>query len=73
MLEIDLSEAMLVQVSRAPANRPLWSVWSKVFADPKRGDAISDDICHAKISTSWRWGRLRHLLRPYWQVARFDG
>ena len=43
MLGIDLLEAMLVRVSRVPANRPLWSIWSKVFADPQRGDAISDE------------------------------
>lgn len=49
MLEIGLSEAMLAPVSRVPANRSLWSVWSKVFADPQRGDAIPDDICHARF------------------------
>ena len=70
MLDLDLSEAMIaVPVGKLPANRPLWIVWSKVFAGLRRGDAISGDICYAEISASRRWGRLRYLLYPYWQVA----
>lgn len=70
MLEFDLSEAMVaLPVGILPANRPLGIVWSKVFAGSCRGDAISGDICYAGISASRRWGRLRYLLYPYWQVA----
>ena len=40
MLDFDLSEAMIaVPVGILPANRPLWIVWSKVFAGLRRGDA----------------------------------